>query len=88
MCSSRILASSGAFLAALFITAAISQAQDLEPRTYANVPVGLNFLIAGYFYSEGGVATAAQSPPPQRYCKASPTMSKSPPIRVATALLA
>lgn len=21
--------------------------QDLEPRTYANTPVGLNFLIAG-----------------------------------------
>ena len=31
--------------------------QDLEPRTYANTPVGLNFLIAGYGHTEGGVAT-------------------------------
>lgn len=31
--------------------------QDLEPRTYANTPVGLNFLIAGYGYTGGGVAT-------------------------------
>jgi len=45
--------------AALVITLLISgvQAQDLEPRAYANTPVGLNFLIAGYGYSEGGVAT-------------------------------
>jgi len=34
-----------------------TSAQDLEPRTYANTPVGLNFLIAGYAYSSGGVAT-------------------------------
>ena len=32
-------------------------AQDLEPRAYANTPVGLNFLIAGYGYASGGVAT-------------------------------
>lgn len=31
--------------------------QDLEPRTYANTPVGLNFLILGYGHTEGGVAT-------------------------------
>jgi hypothetical protein len=30
--------------------------QSLEPRAYANAPVGLNFLIAGYAYSKGGVA--------------------------------
>jgi len=30
-------------------------AQDLEPRAYTNVPVGLNFLVAGYTYSSGGV---------------------------------
>lgn len=30
--------------------------QDLEPRAYANIPVGLNFLIGGYGYTEGGVA--------------------------------
>lgn len=30
-------------------------AQDLEPRAYTNIPVGLNFLVAGYAYSAGGV---------------------------------
>ena len=39
-----------------------ARAQDLEPRAYANIPVGLNFLIAGYGYSEGGVATDASLP--------------------------
>jgi len=28
----------------------------MEPRSYANAPVGLNFLIAGYAYTSGGVA--------------------------------
>ncbi|HUL13112.1 MAG TPA: transporter [Methylococcaceae bacterium] len=32
-----------------------AHAQDLEPRTYANTPVGLNFLIVGYNYLQGGV---------------------------------
>jgi hypothetical protein len=30
-------------------------AQDLEPRAYSNIPVGLNFIVAGYVYSAGGV---------------------------------
>jgi len=30
--------------------------QDLEPRSYANTPVGMNFLLFGYFYSDGDVA--------------------------------
>ena len=30
-------------------------AQDLEPRAYSNIPVGLNFALAGYAYSAGGV---------------------------------
>ena len=37
-------------------------AQDLEPRAYANTPVGLNFLLAGYAYSSGGVATDPSLP--------------------------
>ncbi|MET0656663.1 MAG: transporter, partial [Steroidobacteraceae bacterium] len=32
-------------------------AQELEPRAYSNAPVGLNFLIAGYGYTQGGVVT-------------------------------
>ena len=39
----------------LFLAAG-ARAQDLEPRSYANTPVGLNFLIAGYGYTEGTVA--------------------------------
>ena len=34
-------------------------AGDLEPRAYVNTPVGLNFLIVGYNYSEGGLSTNA-----------------------------
>jgi hypothetical protein len=30
-------------------------AQSLEPRVYANVPVGMNFLVAGYQNSRGGL---------------------------------
>lgn len=30
-------------------------AQDLEPRSYQNAPIGLNFLVAGYTVSEGAV---------------------------------
>ena len=29
--------------------------QDLEPRAYSNIPVGLNFVLAGYAYTAGGV---------------------------------
>lgn len=41
----------------LAATAFAANGQDLEPRAYANAPVGLNFLIVGYGYTEGGVAT-------------------------------
>ena len=37
-------------------------AQDLEPRAYVNTPVGLNFLLAGYGYAAGGVATDPDLP--------------------------
>lgn len=30
-------------------------AQDLEPRNYQNAPIRLNFLVAGYGFSEGSV---------------------------------
>jgi hypothetical protein len=38
------------------------RAQDLEPRSYANTPVGMNFLLMGYFYSDGDVATDPSLP--------------------------
>jgi len=39
-----------------------ARGQDLEPRTSSNIPVGLNFLIAGYGYSVGGVVTDPSFP--------------------------
>ena len=51
--STKVLGCLAAFLAFSFS----AKGQDLEPRTYANTPVGLNFLIAGYGYTAGGVAT-------------------------------
>ncbi|MGZ8159290.1 MAG: transporter [Methylobacter sp.] len=43
--------------AALAVASFCAKAQDLEPRAYSNTPVGLNFLIASYAYTAGGVAT-------------------------------
>lgn len=43
-------------LLALVLPCAPLLAQEIEPRTYSNTPVGLNFAVAGYGYSEGGVA--------------------------------
>src|SRR5262245_29329863 len=43
-------------LFALMSVAPHARAQDMEPRAYANAPTGLNFLIAGYGRSQGGVA--------------------------------
>lgn len=33
----------------------LGDAQEIEPRTYANTPVGMNFLAFGYSYSSGNV---------------------------------
>lgn len=46
-----------AALGVFLLAATSAQAQDLEPRTYSNTPVGLNFLIVGYAHSEGGLST-------------------------------
>ena len=45
----------GLTLAALAM-AGRAGAQDLEPRAYSNAPVGLNFVVAGYAYTEGAVS--------------------------------
>lgn len=38
------------------LLSAIAQAQEIEPRTYSNAPVGVNFLVVGAGYSEGGIS--------------------------------
>jgi hypothetical protein len=40
---------------ALAIRASTARAQELEPRAYSAAPVGMNFLVAGYAYAQGGV---------------------------------
>jgi hypothetical protein len=33
-----------------------ASAQDLEPRAYANTPIGLNFVLSAYTYQDGGAS--------------------------------
>ena len=49
-------------LAAGVLAAAPARAAEIEPRAYLNTPVGMNFVIAGYVYSEGGLSTDPASP--------------------------
>ncbi len=46
-----------AFLVCTLLAAATASAQDLEPRAYSYVPTGVDFLVVGYGYTEGSVAT-------------------------------
>ena len=45
-------------LAACALTLALpaAWAQDIEPRAYSNAPIGVNFLVAGYVYTRGGIS--------------------------------
>jgi hypothetical protein len=47
-----------AVLAGCVLTGVVTpaHAQDIEPRAYSNAPVGVNFLIAGYVYTRGGLS--------------------------------
>ena len=47
---------------ALMAVIAPAHAQDIEPRAYSNAPVGVNFLIAGYAYTRGGLAFDSSLP--------------------------
>jgi hypothetical protein len=51
----------GLAAAALLATTG-ARGQQLEPRAYANTPVGMNFLIAGYAHSSGGLSTDPAQP--------------------------
>lgn len=35
---------------------------EIEPRSYVNTPVGINFFVAGYAHARGGLATVGASP--------------------------
>jgi hypothetical protein len=47
---------------ALLFVAVQAHAGEIEPRSYVNAPVGINFLLAGYAYSDGGLPTTGASP--------------------------
>jgi hypothetical protein len=46
-----------AALAACMLAAGVPDAlaQDIEPRSFSNAPVGVNFLVGGYAYTRGGL---------------------------------
>jgi hypothetical protein len=47
-----------AALAACMLAAGVPDAlaQDIEPRSFSNAPVGVNFLVGGFAYTRGGLA--------------------------------
>lgn len=49
-------------MCALALGGSSALAQEIEPRTYSNAPVGVNFLVAGYAYSEGGLSVDPSVP--------------------------
>jgi len=61
MVQKGVIAHLGALLvgATLMLVAAHASAGDIEPRAYVNTPVGVNFLIAGLSFSEGGLSISA-----------------------------
>ena len=48
--------------AVLLLVITRADAGEIEPRAYVNTPVGVNFLLSGYTFTDGGLATAASSP--------------------------
>ena len=49
-------------LIALLFVAVQTHAGEIEPRAYVNTPVGVNFMLAGYAYTDGGLSTPGSSP--------------------------
>jgi hypothetical protein len=47
---------------ALLVCAGGAGAQEIEPRAYSNAPIGVNFLVIGYAFTEGGIAFDPASP--------------------------
>jgi hypothetical protein len=51
-----------ALVVGILAAAMTAEAQQLEPRTYTNTPVGMNFLLLGYAYTTGDVAFDTSAP--------------------------
>jgi len=58
----RTLLSAALIALASLAAASAALAQDIEPRQYSNTPVGVNFLISGYAYTQGGLAFDSSLP--------------------------
>jgi hypothetical protein len=46
----------------LAASASVAHAQSIEPRAYSNAPVGVNFLVAGPYYTRGGLSFDSSLP--------------------------
>jgi hypothetical protein len=53
----RVPALIALLMLASLLAAFPARAQDIEPRQYSNTPVGVNFLISGYAYTQGGLSS-------------------------------
>lgn len=53
---SRILRIASFALCVLLTSALPVRAQSIEPRSYSNAPVGVNFLVVAYAHTRGGVS--------------------------------
>jgi hypothetical protein len=51
-----------AVMAGLLLTVPVGHAGEIEPRAFSNAPAGINFLIAAYAHTDGGLSTVASSP--------------------------
>jgi len=60
----QVIKRSGALPAVMVLLSVAVQthAGEIEPRAYVNTPVGVNFLLAGYAYTDGGLSTPGSSP--------------------------
>jgi len=63
----------GGAIGALVLATGVSavHAQDIEPRAYSNAPIGVNFVIAGYAYTRGGLAFDSALPVKNPHLKTS-----------------
>jgi len=53
-----LTSTAGLLFSFLLMAAGLSNAhaQEIEPRAYSNATIGVNFLVAGYVYTQGGLA--------------------------------
>ncbi|MGZ9898436.1 transporter [Shewanella gaetbuli] len=62
---SKMLASSVLSSSLLMVASSVCyqvNAQDLEPRSYSNIPIDMHFIVAGYNRSQGSLSPAPEVP--------------------------